>query len=39
MRTFKVGRDARSGGFTTVRKAREYKSTHVVETIKTRRRR
>lgn len=32
--TFKVGRSARTGRFTTVRTATKRKSTHVVETIK-----
>ena len=34
MRTFKVGRSAVTGRFTTVRKARRCKRTHVVQTIK-----
>jgi hypothetical protein len=33
-KTFKVGRSAKSGRFTTVKKATQQKSTHVVETIK-----
>jgi hypothetical protein len=32
--TYKVGRSAKSGRFTTVKKATQYKSTHVVETMK-----
>jgi len=32
--TFKVGRDAGSGQFTTVKEARSEPKTHVVETIK-----
>ena len=34
MRKFKVGRSAVTGRFTTVKKARRYKNTHVVETIR-----
>ncbi|PUB17250.1 hypothetical protein DFP92_102261 [Yoonia sediminilitoris] len=33
-KTYKVGRSARTGRFTTVKKAQTKKSTHVVETIK-----
>lgn len=33
-KTFKVGRSAKTGRFTTVKKAAQRKSTHVVETIK-----
>ena len=33
-KTFKVGRSAKTGRFTTVKRATERKSTHVVETIK-----
>lgn len=32
--TRKIGRSAKTGQFTTVKKAQKYKSTHVVETIK-----
>lgn len=32
--TRKIGRDARTGKFTTVKKAQQRKATHVVETIK-----
>jgi hypothetical protein len=32
--TFKIGRDASSGQFTTVKYAKTHKSTTVVETIK-----
>ncbi len=32
--SFKIGRSAKSGQFTTVRQAEQKKSTHVVETIK-----
>lgn len=32
--TFKVGRNAKTGKFTTVKTANSKKSTHVVETIK-----
>jgi len=35
-KSFKVGRSAKTGRFTTVKKATERKSTHVVETIKKR---
>ena len=31
----KIGRSAKTGRFTTVKKAQQYASTHVVETIKT----
>lgn len=31
----KIGRSAKTGQFTTVKKAQQYKSTHVVETVKT----
>lgn len=34
MRKFKVGRSAVNGRFTTVKKAKRYWKTHVVETIK-----
>lgn len=30
----KIGRSAKTGQFTTVKKAERFKSTHVVETIK-----
>ncbi len=33
-KAFKVGRSAKTGRFTTVKKAMQRKSTHVVETIK-----
>lgn len=33
-KTFKIGRSAKTGQFTTVKRATERKSTHVVETIK-----
>ncbi len=33
-KTFKIGRSAKTGRFTTVKKATRRKSTHVVETIK-----
>ena len=33
-KTFKIGRSAKTGKFTTVRKATQRKSTHVVETMK-----
>ena len=33
-KTFKVGRSAKTGRFTTVKKAQRQKNTHVVETIK-----
>ncbi|KIN62569.1 hypothetical protein Z946_1429 [Sulfitobacter noctilucicola] len=33
-KSFKVGRSAKTGRFTTVKKAQKKKSTHVVETIK-----
>lgn len=39
MRKFKIGRSAVSGRFTTVERARRYSRTHIVETIKVRRRR
>jgi len=32
--SYKRGRSAKTGRFTTVRKAEAYKNTHVVETIK-----
>ena len=32
--TMKIGRSAKTGRFTTVKKATQQKSTHVVETIK-----
>ena len=32
--TFKVGRSAKNGRFTSVKTAERYKNTHVVETIK-----
>jgi len=32
--TFKVGRSAKTGRFTTVKTATDKKSTHIVETIK-----
>lgn len=32
--TFKIGRNAKTGKFTTVKTASSKKSTHVVETIK-----
>ncbi len=32
--TTKIGRSAKTGRFTTVQKAQQQKSTHVVETIK-----
>ena len=32
--TRKIGRSAKTGRFTTVKKAQRYSSTHVVETIK-----
>ncbi len=32
--TYKVGRSAKTGKFTTVKKAQQNKSTHVVETMK-----
>lgn len=35
MSTFKIGRSAKTGRFTTVKKAQQYENTHVVETIKT----
>lgn len=31
----KIGRSAKTGRFTTVKKAQKYSSTHVVETVKT----
>tara|TARA_A200000113_G_scaffold173176_1_gene158218 strand:+ start:551 stop:733 length:183 start_codon:yes stop_codon:yes gene_type:complete len=31
----KIGRSAKTGKFTSVKKAQQYSSTHVVETIKT----
>lgn len=30
-KSFKLGRDARTGEFTTVRKARDHPNTHIVE--------
>ena len=39
MKKFRVGRSAVTGRFTTVKKARKYSRTHVVETIKVPRRR
>lgn len=33
-KTTKIGRSAKTGRFTTVKKARRFASTHVVETIK-----
>lgn len=33
-RTFKVGRSAVTGRFTTVKRAQQRKNTHVVETMK-----
>lgn len=33
-KSFKIGRSAKTGRFTTVKKATQRKSTHVVETIK-----
>jgi hypothetical protein len=33
-KTTKIGRSAKTGRFTTVKKAERYKNTHVVETIK-----
>lgn len=33
-KSFKVGRSAKTGRFTTVKQATQRKSTHVVETIK-----
>lgn len=33
-KTFKIGRSAKTGRFTPVKKAIKYKSTHVVETMK-----
>lgn len=32
--TGKIGRSAKTGRFTTVKKAQQYANTHVVETIK-----
>ncbi len=32
--TRKIGRSAKTGRFTTVKKAIKYKSTHIVETMK-----
>ncbi len=34
-KTRKIGRNAKTGKFTTVKKAIEYKDTHIVETLKT----
>ncbi len=31
----KIGRSAKTGQFTTVKKAQQHKTTHVVETVKT----
>jgi hypothetical protein len=36
-KSFKVGRSAKTGRFTTVKLAKQRKSTHVVETIKKKR--
>lgn len=36
-KTYKVGRSAKNGRFTTVKKARRYWKTHVVETMKKKR--
>ena len=36
-KSYKIGRSAKTGRFTTVKKAQTKKSTHVVETIKKRR--
>jgi len=36
---YQVGRSAKTGKFTTIAKARRYKSTHVVVTIRRKRRR
>ncbi len=33
-KTYKVGRSAKSGQFTSVKKAQRFKTTHVVETMK-----
>lgn len=33
-KTNKIGRSAKTGQFTTVKKAQRFKSTHVVETVK-----
>ncbi len=33
-KTFKIGRSAKTGRFTSVKRAQTKKSTHVVETIK-----
>lgn len=33
-KTTKIGRSAKTGRFTTVKKSTTYKNTHVVETIK-----
>ena len=33
-KTFKVGRSAITGRFTTIKKARRLRKTHIVETIK-----
>ena len=33
-KTFKIGRSAKNGRLTTVKKAQRLKNTHVVETIK-----
>lgn len=34
LKKIKVGRSTKTGRFTTVKKAKQYKSTHVVESIK-----
>ena len=39
MTKFKIGRSARTGRFTTIRRARQYAATHVVETIKMKKKR
>ncbi len=36
-KTYKVGRSAKTGRFTTVKNARRLASTHVVETVKKKR--
>jgi len=35
-KTYKIGRSAKTGRFTTIKKAKAKKNTHVVETIKKR---
>ena len=35
-KTFKIGRNAENGRFTTVKKAQQARKTHVVETMKKR---